>query len=247
MTFLNPENWDDRNDSYFMSLYKRKKKLETLLAVCCSTASETYHHWRVYSQTALAEYALNSSADDLMNVLLSIKGIRAHHVRYLKIKDFMVSATNVSMMPFFKRAPFGPEREFRIIYESKSKRLDSFSSTIPLGCINRIYLSPWMHESLKASVRRVLKSLDGAHSISIFRSTLIQNDDWRQCWRGARRRQKDRLNYCLESQSAVLFGSNRTQVPTRKEGIRPFFACLNTVTGDTFRSAASSFAVRARP
>ncbi len=178
ITFLNPENWDDRNDSYFMSLYKRKKKLETLLAVCCSTASETYHHWRVFSNGS-SGVCIEFKRDDLMNVLLSIKGIRAHHVRYLKIKDFMVSATNVSMMPFFKRAPFGPEREFRIIYESKSKRLDSFSSTIPLSCINRIYLSPWMHESLKASVRRVLKSLDGAHSISIFRSTLIQNDDWR--------------------------------------------------------------------
>lgn len=36
--------------------------------------------------------------------------------------------------------------------------------------------------------------------------------------------------YCFLSQSAVVFGSNRTQVPMRNEGMRPAFACLKIVT-----------------
>jgi hypothetical protein len=40
-------------------------------------------------------------------------------------------------------------------------------------------------------------------------------------------------------------GSNRTQVPTRNEGIRPAAACLKIVTLDTERNFASSSAVSA--
>ena len=35
--------------------------------------------------------------------------------------------------------------------------------------------------------------------------------------------------YCFLSQSAVVFGSNRTHVPILKQGIRPAFACLKIV------------------
>jgi len=51
----------------------------------------------------------------------------------------------------------------------------------------------------------------------------------------------------LRSQFATALGSNRTQVPTRNEGIRPAAACLKIVTLDTERSFAKSSAVKARP
>ena len=49
ITLLDPKTWDDRNDSFFMSLYKERKKLKTLLALCFAQTPETYHHWRVFS------------------------------------------------------------------------------------------------------------------------------------------------------------------------------------------------------
>ena len=51
--------------------------------------------------------------------------------------------------------------------------------------------------------------------------------------------------YCFLSQSAVVFGSNRTHVPMRNEGMRPAFACLKIVTCETAKMLASSLAVRA--
>jgi len=30
ITLLNPRTWDDRNDSYFLALYKKKKKLASV-------------------------------------------------------------------------------------------------------------------------------------------------------------------------------------------------------------------------
>ena len=35
-----------------------------------------------------------------------------------------------------------------------------------------------------------------------------------------------RVRYCLAIQSETVFGQNRTQVPMRKDGIFPAFACL---------------------
>jgi hypothetical protein len=49
VTLLDPQSWDDENDSHFLGLYQKKKNLETVLALCFSQASETYHQWRVFA------------------------------------------------------------------------------------------------------------------------------------------------------------------------------------------------------
>lgn len=47
----------------------------------------------------------------------------------------------------------------------------------------------------------------------------------------------------MRNQFATALGSNRTQVPTRNEGILPAAACLKIVTSATQRKPASSLAV----
>jgi hypothetical protein len=42
ITLLDPATWDDKNDSFFLSTYKEKKKLKSVLALCFTSASETY-------------------------------------------------------------------------------------------------------------------------------------------------------------------------------------------------------------
>src|SRR5712691_8091529 len=49
ITLLDPQSWDDKNDSHYLRLYREKKNLKTVLAVCFAQASETYHHWRVFA------------------------------------------------------------------------------------------------------------------------------------------------------------------------------------------------------
>jgi hypothetical protein len=53
--------------------------------------------------------------------------------------------------------------------------------------------------------------------------------------------------YWERSQLATALGSNRTQVPTRNDGMRPAAACLKIVTLETEKSFDSSWAVKARP
>lgn len=61
LTLLDPNPWDDKNDSYFLEQYKSKRDLKTVLPLCFSMAPETYHHWSVFAE-GLRAFASNSSA-----------------------------------------------------------------------------------------------------------------------------------------------------------------------------------------
>src|SRR5215472_3573223 len=52
LALLDPQNWDDRNDRYFMNLYKESAKAEGLYGACFTQVAETYHHWRVFGGAA---------------------------------------------------------------------------------------------------------------------------------------------------------------------------------------------------
>jgi hypothetical protein len=52
LTILDPQSWDDRNDRYFMALYKDRKTVSALYGLCAAQCSESYHHWRVFTNSA---------------------------------------------------------------------------------------------------------------------------------------------------------------------------------------------------
>ena len=177
ITFLDPSTWDDKNDAYFMNLYKERQGLKTLLAICCSQETETYHHWRVFSGGP-SGVCIAFKRRELMEALGADRAVRSGEVRYLKIRDLKTAAAEVEEMPFLKRAPYGAEREFRFVYESGGEKLPFKNCTIPLECIDRIYLSPWMPEAVAGSVKAILHEIKGVRPIPISRSTLIRNDQW---------------------------------------------------------------------
>src|ERR1700745_856554 len=68
ITFLDPATWDDKNDSYYMELYKENKGLKTGLALCFSMTSETYHHWRVFAGGA-SGICIRFKRDELLSCI----------------------------------------------------------------------------------------------------------------------------------------------------------------------------------
>ena len=50
ISLLDPQTWDDTNDSHFLALYREKKNLKSVLALCFTQVAETYHHWRVFAE-----------------------------------------------------------------------------------------------------------------------------------------------------------------------------------------------------
>src|SRR5579871_3833613 len=103
---------------------------------------------------------------------------RSHQIRRKRLK--------VDDLPFLKRFPYGDEREFRIVYESKRVKTTFLDIKIPLGCIKRITLSPWIPVALTADVRNIIRGIGGCGDLQVARSTLIGNDEWKDLGDGAR-------------------------------------------------------------
>src|SRR5882762_5821833 len=79
LTLLSPGLWEDRNDAFYMSQYKTKKQLKTLLALCFSESDETYHHWRVFTRGADG-VCIHFKRDELLEALPLGRGLIAGKV-----------------------------------------------------------------------------------------------------------------------------------------------------------------------
>lgn len=51
---------------------------------------------------------------------------------------------------------------------------------ISLSCISRITLSPWLSHPLAKAVKNALRSQKGCGKLKVYRSTLIENESWKQ-------------------------------------------------------------------
>jgi len=178
ITLLDPDTWDDKNDSYFLRLYREKNKFESVLALCFTQHSETYHHWKVFASGA-SGVCITFKREQLIRAIKQKAGVRTGLVKYLKVPDTRKTKPASSRLPFLKRYPFEQENEFRVIYGSRAK-LASLNIPIPLSCIDRITLSPWLHPSLSIYVKKMLWSIPNCSQLEIVRSTLISNEEWKR-------------------------------------------------------------------
>jgi hypothetical protein len=179
MTLLSPSLWEDRNDAFYMSQYKSRKDLKTLLALCFSEADETYHHWRVFTNGADG-VCIHFKRDDLLRALPRTSGIVAGKVAYRKITDLPRRRPKLEELPFLKRQPFGDEREFRLIYEDRTKQFETKAFAIPIRCIGRVTLNPWLAPSLANALKHAIHSIPGCSALKVYRTTLLENEVWKK-------------------------------------------------------------------
>jgi hypothetical protein len=179
ITLLDPKSWDDTNDSHYLSVYKEEKSLKTVLALCFTEASETYHHWRVFAGGS-SGVCITFRRERLLNVVRRTLGITCQSVDYITLDKMRKKKPPVSQLPFIKRHGFQDECEFRIIYESKRNSLATKDIKIPLSSIEKITLSPWLPKALKKSVNDLIHSIKGCGKIKVVRSTLVSNLEWKK-------------------------------------------------------------------
>jgi Txe/YoeB family toxin of Txe-Axe toxin-antitoxin module len=184
ITLLDPKSWDDSNDSHYLSVYKNKRHLQTILALCFSQASETYHHWRVFAGSS-AGVCIRFKRTDLIKTVNAHPGVIVGEVEYLKLREIRVKTLHMSQLPFVKRFAFEDEDEYRIIFESETENLSKLDVPIELACIDQVTLSPWMHKDLSFPIIKLLKSIEGCSKISFVRSTLVNNEEWKNISKSA--------------------------------------------------------------
>ncbi|PTR09137.1 hypothetical protein C8R32_104216 [Nitrosospira sp. Nsp5] len=177
LTLLDPLSWDDKNDSSFITFYREKCNLKSVLALCFARSEETYHHWRVFAPGA-SGVRIQFDEDRLRNSIDNVPELKFQDVEYLTVDSLKGQRIDKERLPFLKRHPFYPEREARLLWESKNKNQSSLGVPITLSAISRITLSPWLHPSLVPEVRSLIKRIDGCSKIKIYQSTLISNAKW---------------------------------------------------------------------
>lgn len=149
-----------------------------MLALCFTPAFETYHHWRVFADGSSGA-CINFERAKLLKAVKKQLGVTARSVRYLTLADIRAIQVKTRELPFLKRSAYEDEREFRIIYESSTRKDSSLDIDIPLACIERITLSPWIPAALTDHLKSTIKEIDGCNSMKVYRSTLISNENWK--------------------------------------------------------------------
>ncbi len=178
ITLLNPASWDDRNDSYYLDLYKERKGLGAVLALCFTEVGETYHHWRVFSP-GTSGVCIRFDKEILVEHMCRRIGMHVGPTQYKMMDHVRQKPPSLEDLPFLKRYAFRDEREFRLIYESK-KTISVKDFSIPIESIDRISLSPWVNDSLADAIWETIRGLSGCEGLTVGQSSLINNNEWKR-------------------------------------------------------------------
>lgn len=181
---LDPATWDDRNDRYFMELYRQGRQLGGLYAACAATCFETYHHWRVFTSSADGA-CVEIYREPLEHALSGMAEVRFGEIDYLKLDEVeQLTQAHLNNLPFVKRIAFEPEKEYRIIVESSQPQEPTIAIQIPIAWVARILLNPWLPKRVADSVKATLKEIDGCSRLTVERSHLIENSRWKRAGEG---------------------------------------------------------------
>lgn len=209
LTLLDYQKWEDKNDSYFLRLYKEERRLESLLVLCLTSVSERFHLWDVFGpkrerhslkgseqqfgcepynrSSPLTRIAVRIRFDrsELIAAIRKQKGVIWGDIDYKtheQLKALAKTRTGsdpIAKLPFIKRYGFRDESEFRIIYESKTRSVPTTAIPIPLSCVNRIIFSYKLNYRVYRAIRSELRTLDGCQSLDIRPSNLTESKTWK--------------------------------------------------------------------
>ncbi|MCM2505495.1 hypothetical protein NDN16_17650 [Aureimonas altamirensis] len=186
LSLLDPQYWDDKNDSYFMRLYKEYRGVKGLYAMCAAMCPETYHHWRIFTGTGNGGACIVLRRNLVEAYLRDVKmptgeKVRFDEVEYLKLPEAKkLGPKDVKRLPFLKRVGFVDEDEYRIVIESSKDQRGAYQVDCPLEWIERVYLNPWLPESVADSVINTLLELPGCADLDIKHSRLIDSTTWKK-------------------------------------------------------------------
>lgn len=178
LALLDPATWDDRNDSFYIEEYARQSGAKSVYALCLADCAETYHHWRVFSYGS-GGACIQFKREAFLAAISKVNDLRSERVNYKTIEHLYEQPPSLNELPFLKRYAFQHEGEFRLFYSSKTKDSPIHRIPVPLSCIDRVILSPWLPKPVTNRIKKTLNSIPGRSKVRICRSTLIENEEWK--------------------------------------------------------------------
>jgi len=184
ITLLDPSTWDDSNDTFYLSEYKRRKGFKSVLAVCLADVDESYHYWKVFSGHA-SGVCVRLRQGLLLKALNNVPGITVGAMDYRPMTMARRRILSVDEFPFVKRSAYADELEVRVLWCSATEEKTQLEVPIPLSCVGRVTLSPWLPRSLVDATKETLCSIDGCSNLEVVRSTIIGSEEWKNVARKA--------------------------------------------------------------
>lgn len=183
LTFRDPKNWDDRNDTDLLDFYKKEKGFKTLQALCFAECIETSHHWKVYA-AGMEGVCIRFNKTKLTNALDRCDHIRHGPMNYPPINKVQNTLNEIDQLPFTKRFPYNGEEEYRVLYTNRKCLRSLQNVPLQISCIERITLSPWLPKAMHNPIKQALRSINGCEELNVTRSTLTSNDRFLKAAKG---------------------------------------------------------------
>lgn len=163
-----------------MDLYRNHVNAESVLALCCTMATETYHHWRVFT-AGIEGVCIEFELEPLAKTVAAIENVKSGPVNYRKIDELKaMSTSDLESLPFIKRLGYKDEKEWRIVAKSNHGTKEFIDIPIELSWINRIILNPWMPPPLVTNIRGIIKSLPDCSKLSVVTTGLTNSRLWKE-------------------------------------------------------------------
>ena len=185
LTLVDPNKWEDENDSYFMTLYKARSGFRSVLALCFaeheSLVTEKYHNWKIYAGNS-SGICIQFYKDKLVSCIENVPEIKYGSVIYKTVQQFENEwrETPWSQLPFIKQQAFDGEAEFRIIYENDFEEIALKYLPIKLNSIAKIMVNPWLPNSLVDAIRQSINNIEGCAQIKIIQTKLLSYEKWKR-------------------------------------------------------------------
>jgi len=174
----NPDAWDDKNDSHYMKVYKEKKKLNTVLAVCLTSAEQTYHHWRIFTHGSSGA-CIHFKNDGFHNWLKTENTINSRDIIYKTLPSLKKNPPKLEDLPFIKRGAYKHESEFRLLFEHKTESHDIKKVNFPIRMIERILINPWLPIETVNVLRSIINKIPDCERLIVERATIINSAEWK--------------------------------------------------------------------
>lgn len=179
LVLLSPKTWDDKNDSHYLESYAKASGFASTYALCLTEASETYHHWKVFTSGS-SGVCIEFKKDDLIKFAEKVPSLRAESVRYRTIKALQKKRPTYEELPFLKRNAFSDELEFRLFLAANNPSSEPLRFHVPTSAVNRVVLSPWIPDVVAEQVKATLNAIVRCKTLKVKRSSLVNNEDWKR-------------------------------------------------------------------
>ncbi len=191
IVMLNYLQWEDKNDTHFLELYKKWIGAENIFALCFAQykspnkGAEKYHHWKTFA-SGTDGVCILFQKEELIKQFKSQLGesLLCSQMKYRNVNTFEKSARLRKFrrqdLPFIKRIAFSDEREYRFVYSCNGVH-PVVTIPIRLESIARINFNPWIPMQEYQTKREEIRKIEGCYKIDMKRSTCLEYERWKEC------------------------------------------------------------------